>query len=119
MASSPKDNMIGVMEKIALFGCSRGLGWEVAQLWAQNPKVDLLMLSRRIEHLKWPRQDVKRNFDFSKPDNWERMTDLLRKFNPTGIIYLAGGGPYGPYASKDWKDQEWALNVNFTFPAYL
>lgn len=29
------------------------------------------------------------------------------------FIYFAGGGPYGPFQEKAWKDHQWAWNVTF------
>ncbi|MCB0412414.1 MAG: SDR family NAD(P)-dependent oxidoreductase, partial [Bdellovibrionales bacterium] len=35
------------------------------------------------------------------------------------IICFTGGGPYGDFDAKDWKDHQWALQVSLHFPLQL
>ena len=57
--------------------------------------------------------------DFSKNDIDADFLNQITEFNPTEIIYCAGGGPYGTFENKKWSDHEWALSVNFLYPAQL
>lgn len=55
--------------------------------------------------------------DFAKPIH--ELVATLENFTPTHIYYFAGGGPFGKYHKKDFKDHEWAFDVNFKTPSWL
>ena len=57
--------------------------------------------------------------DFSRDADQDKVIELARSFNPTRLFYFAGGGPFGAFSEKNWRDHEWALKVNFLFPAKL
>lgn len=92
--------------RYALLGASRGLGQEFYQLVKGQP---CLIVARSAEA----------KMDFSKEEHWSSYLLQLREFAPTHMIYFAGGGPYGSYGEKQWKDHQWAMKVSYEFPAYL
>lgn len=55
--------------------------------------------------------------DFSKLPIELDFIQAVKKFNPTDLIYFAGGGPYGVFSDKKWSDHQWALNTTFLYPA--
>lgn len=119
--------------KIAILGASRGLGAELSVLCAQTPEVKgTLLISRKQENLAqlklrlapWNEDDNRTRFeifpsDFSREQEQERSLQALKRFSPTHVFYMAGGGPYGTFDSKEWKDHMWAYQVNLLFPARL
>ena len=62
---------------------------------------------------------IKITQDFSKNNVDEIFFKQIIDFNPTEIIYCAGGGPYGIFENKKWSDHQWAMDVNFLYPAKL
>lgn len=96
--------------RVALLGGRRGLGAQVTGLLkAQGAPGQVLVISRRTDP----------GFDFSKKEEWPHLLEYLDNLNLTHLWYFAGGGPYGPFQKKDWKDHEWAWNVSFLCPAWL
>lgn len=103
-------------EKIAVLGGSRGLGAHITKnLLTRGHQV--FMVSRtplsEVAGVIW------QPFDFAKDENIEKLIEALTAFAPQKIIYCAGGGPYGLFGEKQWKDQVWAHKVTFQFPAQL
>ena len=95
-------------ESILVLGGSRGLGKALID--------EIKTLGFAVENRS--RKSVPA-FDFSKNENWNSIFDNILEFKASRIIYCAGGGPYGSFQCFDWKDHQWALKVNFEFPAYL
>ncbi len=109
------------MQKFILLGASRGLGWHTYQeLSKKNKDYSFLLSSRNINkrqnELAQNTQIVSQ--DFSKNLQLD-FVQHLKNFNPTHIIYFAGGGPYGLFESKKWSDHQWALQTSFLYPAEL
>lgn len=95
-------------ELILILGGSRGLGKALLeQLQSQN--MASLSLSRKSENV----------VDFSKIETWSDIFQKLQNYEPTRLIYCAGGGPYGEFSKYQWKDHQWTFRVNFEFPAFL
>lgn len=123
--------MTDTQNRIAILGSSRGLGLAISQYFAkQNSKTQLLLASRKIKNtmaqLKSsdffnlePTQINSFTCDFSISDNLDPLLNELWQFKPNKIFYVSGGGPFGDYQTKGWKDHQWALNVNLLFPAEL
>jgi short-subunit dehydrogenase len=109
-----------IKERVIILGASRGLGRELSHHLLHLGH-DLFLLSRRIESLAQVFKDQQKlkNLDFTKFENLPLLITLILEFNPTRIVYCAGGGPYGKFASKEWKDHEWALSLNLIFPMRL
>ncbi len=106
-------------KKIVIMGASRGLGWATYQHLNTNLENEFLLVSRKIQNNKVTENTKKITEDFSKNNIDPYFLNQITEFNPTEIIYCAGGGPYGVFQNKKWSDHEWALNVNFLYPAQL
>jgi short-subunit dehydrogenase len=117
------------MEKWCLLGVSRGLGREFAVTAARalSDKVEFLLSSRKTSALEKLAEELKatgtlsrvRTADFAAGASESSFFESLEAFAPNRIFYFAGGGPYGGFENKEWKDHEWSWNVNFRFPARL
>ena len=104
-------------EKVAILGGSRGLGAAlVKNLKARGHEV--LSISRKGQDLVEEGLEVF-NCDFSQKTQWPALIEKLNQSRAQALIYCAGGGPYGKFGDKLWKDQEWSLAVTFETPAYL
>lgn len=103
--------------RIAILGASRGLGQALTQAYAEAKGVEVLAISRRTGQespsIQWVRAD------FAKEDGQASTLQALSDFRPQKIIYCAGGGPYGPYANRNWPDHAWSYTVTLLFPARL
>ncbi len=106
-------------KKIVILGASRGLGWATYLRLNENLKNKFLLVSRKIQNNQVDENTKKITQDFSKNTIDTHFLNQMIEFNPTEIIYCAGGGPYGTFENKKWSDHEWALNVNFLYPARL
>lgn len=100
-----------------MVGASRGLGRQVLELLLKNDKVFVQNLSRR------PPLDLREqgcfshlNFDLNGVQDFSSVLGQ-RPWNK--VIYFAGGGPFGPFGSKSFKDHEWAWKVSFLGAALL
>lgn len=100
--------------RIAILGASRGLG---AGLVGTSPSGVKLFLSSREVQLHETHSTL--TCDFSKPEEQSRLFAHLKDFDPHRIFYVAGGGPHGAFAQKDWKDHQWALEVSLLMPMRL
>ncbi|MBC7741050.1 MAG: SDR family NAD(P)-dependent oxidoreductase [Bdellovibrionaceae bacterium] len=110
------------IDRMALLGSSRGLGWATYQILTKNcPDAFYFLSSRKINNRSKEVTKLSTLIaqDFSKTPVASSFLDDLKKFNPTTIIYLAGGGPHGPFEEKKWSDHQWALNTCFLYPAEL
>ncbi len=116
------------MNRIAILGASRGLGWAVySELSGAFPRSEFFLSSRKINEKfeiinNKPELKVKtilKPQDFSKTPLAISFLKDLESFKPTLLIYIAGGGPFGLYQSKKWSDHLWALNTTFLYPAEL
>lgn len=109
------------MKKFLILGASRGLGNALYKVLYQKNDVDQFLLVSR--HIEKKENDFQRtqllNQDFSQtPVNPIFFSEIIQ-FQPTHIIYCAGGGPYGYFQDKKWSDHQWSLNVNFLYPAQI
>lgn len=87
------------MKRICLLGASRGLGWSTYQKWCElEPDAQFMLVSRKINlrSAEIRSADLTLAFDFTKQLVTELISEIL-KFKPTHIVYIAGGGPYGPF----------------------
>ena len=97
-----------MMRSIAILGASRGLGAALEKvIQAELPEAKIMPLSRQ------------HGADFTKVDSYEDILNQLSGAELDTLVYVAGGGPFGDYASKEWKDHQWAFRLNFEFPAQL
>lgn len=104
-------------ENILIVGASRGLGRAfVNELDKSKSELKLTLASRKNPNIE-KHQYFK--FDASKSDDLTHFLKVIDELKPQRIFYFAGGGPYGEFQKFDWKDHEWALNVNFLTPAKI
>ncbi len=104
-------------ERIIIFGASRGLGAAVTNCILG---AELLLVSRTMSKGAKLKNEAKcLDLDFSRIADQQIALERAREFAPTRIFYFAGGGPYGRFSEKNWQDHEWALQVNFLFPAKI
>ena len=94
--------------KTLILGASRGLGLALKTQY-QDRGHEVLGFSRTLAP----------GMDFTKSDNWEKVTEVLGAQRAARIIYCAGGGPHGLFANKNFSDHQWAFRLNFEFPAFL
>ena len=118
---------------MAVLGASRGFGRAFChRIWDDSEDRQLLAMARNEELLselkadlecpdKHPEQkkDLVEYFscDFSREDGQIQAFHRLELFHPERIFYFAGGGPYGAFEKKAWKDHVWAWTVTFLFAA--
>ncbi len=108
---------------MAFLGCSRGLGRAVTlEMDQQGHLEQALLCARKQESLSTLATELKCDseievLDFSQRPSVEILLAALRTHRPQRIFYFAGGGPYGLFASKAWKDHLWALQVSFLTPS--
>ncbi len=122
------DDSASLNQKILIFGASRGLGRAIlVELLREDPAAKFFCVSRRWTPLPYEKSasEEKNNsrikfvaYDLSQPLALEFL-DQLKEFSPTKVIYCVGGGPYGRFERKEWKDHQWALQVSFLSLAQL
>lgn len=102
------------MESVAILGASRGLGLEILKVVALSGH-HVTGFSRKpgpaMPNVTYEPAD------FSKEDDQLRVIQKLEASSFSRIFIVAGGGPYGEYGQKQWKDHKWAWEVTFLFPA--
>jgi len=104
-------------ENILIIGASRGLGRAfVNELDKKYPNLKIFLASRK-SLTSTQHQYIR--FDASQSADQQNLLKLIDEIKPQQIFYFAGGGPYGPFHSFEWKDHEWALHVNFLTPAKI
>ncbi len=108
--------------KYILLGASRGLGWATYQeIKRQEPSSEILLVSRKINLKKNNLLSATSTYSFDLT-HWATDQSLFTRiieFQPTHLIYCAGGGPHGDFVTKKWTDHEWALKINFLTPAQM
>ena len=113
------------MERVAFLGCSRGLGQAVAlEMDHQGLLDEALLVARSAPQLEALCLKLKAKghvlpLDLAQPENFSHLTQFLQKGKVHKIFYFAGGGPYGLFAEKQWKDHLWSLQLSFLTPAQL
>jgi short-subunit dehydrogenase len=108
------------MDRVVILGASRGLGAELARVAAQSG-VSVMGFSRKASTLQALAKELENfNFqaaDFSKPESQTTVLDYLTSQPIARVFYVAGGGPFGPFHKREWKDHQWAWDVSFLFAA--
>ena len=99
------------MDRVAVLGASRGLGLEVFNIAKQKLGAEQVQGFARTMGANGHIADL------SKVEAQDFVIQRLKAFSPTKIFYCAGGGPFGKYENKQWKDHLWTFQVNFLFPA--
>lgn len=114
------------MEKILVLGASKGLGASVVEELTQY-RPQFLLVARNESRLQelvqiLAKKDCSAEFqkcDVFQISDQEELFKRIEQFKPDRIINLIGGGPYGNYSEKEWKDHAWAFQVTFLFSARL
>jgi short-subunit dehydrogenase len=111
------------LRKIAVVGASRGLGLALCQEWATEG-ISLFAVARRIEALPSLLPETLAEYrgvktDLSQPVQVAELLEELVSWKPEVLVYVAGGGPFGLFAQKDFKDHQWAFQVSFLAMAQL
>lgn len=99
----------GRMGKVFIIGGRRGLGLAIAQEWRRAYPLDRVKVSSR-------RPEAQVICDLSSEKSVEDLLLFLDTEKPQRVFCVAGGGPYGEYVSKQWKDHRWALEVCLMAP---
>ena len=107
------------MENIAILGASRGLGLELAKQLKSSEQLFLAARNTESLNAQFSTPHMVQSMDFTHEAQWENFFQQLKSYKVQRIIYCAGGGPYGGYPKKAWKDHMWAYKLNFLFPAFL
>jgi short-subunit dehydrogenase len=115
-------------EKWVLCGASRGLGAQFARLLVKQPRFpgEITLVTRKtgkfiseIESLN-PKIKVQSLIcDFSNRGAVGSFTEKLSDMKPSRLFYFAGGGPYGKFETKEWKDHLWSIDVSFSTPSFI
>jgi short-subunit dehydrogenase len=108
------------MDRAVIFGASRGLGAELAKYICGEgcPVVGWGRKRERLAalHDEQPLFDY-RLADFSSAAGQDEAIQYLLEEEFSKVIFVAGGGPYGPFEKRPWSSHEWAWQVSFLFPA--
>jgi short-subunit dehydrogenase len=94
--------------KYFLIGASRGFGYSVYQ--ALQKRGEAVQVCSRKNPNQIP---LHFSFDASKEEDFSKMCESLSKADPEVLIYFPGGGPWGLFSEKSYKDHEWAFRVTF------
>ena len=109
-----------MMDRIAIIGASRGLGAAIVRL--KPADTTILAISRNRERLTMLQDEVGDSVQIFPADvtsEFDAILASLQEFRPSHVFYLAGGGPYGEFQKKAWKDHVWAWEVTFLAAARL
>jgi short-subunit dehydrogenase len=101
-------------EKIFIVGTRRGFGQELIKQWREHFPEDALAGSSRREFTAPGAETFV--FDMSVTTQVNELLKVFESYGPTKVFYVAGGGPYGDFAEKNWKDHLWALQVSLLSP---
>jgi NAD(P)-dependent dehydrogenase (short-subunit alcohol dehydrogenase family) len=112
--------------RVAILGAGRGLGLALAHQLLQSEAADaIFLLSKHAERAR-PQLEVGPNcamtiseLDFTVAGSASVAMKRLAQFGPSHIWYVAGGGPFGAFEDKQWKDHLWAFQLNLLFPLEL
>lgn len=111
---------IGQMERVIVLGASRGLGAELVKTILADghaavgfSRKETLLKTLRALH---PRFEF-HLADFAARESQELVTQFLVEQNYSKVIAVAGGGPFGRFEERAFKDHQWAWDVSFQFQA--
>lgn len=108
------------MERVLIFGASRGLGAELVKQLCSDGK-NVIGFGRKADRLQ-ALSDAHPSFsyhvtDLSTADGQARALELLNQDIYDRVLFVLGGGPFGLFHTKSWRDHQWALEVSFLFQA--
>ncbi len=104
------------MKTWVLLGASRGLG----HCFLQKARAENIQIHNFSRRAPLDSEGVQTHVaDFSNSEEWEILARRIRELAPERIFYFAGGGPFGDFQNKNWKDHQWGWRVSFECPAFL
>lgn len=111
------------MDRVVILGASRGLGAELVKYISAESTCAVFGFGRKDA----PLQALQDRFplfeyqlaDFSLSLGQNEVVRYLREEDYSKVICVAGGGPYGRFEERAWKDHQWAWEVTFQFPALV
>lgn len=110
------------MDRAVILGASRGLGAELVRA-ACAATYPVVGFGRKEEPLRQLREAFPlfeyTAADFSSAVGQKTVIQQIQDLSFSKLFYVAGGGPYGAFGSKNWDAHEWAWEVTFRFPAKL
>jgi short-subunit dehydrogenase len=118
-----------IFKKVAILGASRGLGRATAlfltehlegleELYLASRKTTLLEGLKSKLGTKIPKIIVE-TCDLASEAGQLAAENYIQSNKPDLVIYSAGGGPYGNFSLKEWKDHHWALQMGLNAPLRL
>lgn len=110
------------MDRALILGASRGLGAELVKV-ACTDTYPVIGFGRKEAPLKELREAFPlfeyTAADFSSAVGQKAVVQQIQETTFSKLFYVAGGGPYGAFGSKNWDAHDWAWEVTFRFPAKL
>lgn len=108
------------MDRAVILGASRGLGRELAKIVC-DAGYPVTGFGRKKELLSAIRDEFPlfeyRVADFSKIDGQDLAIQYLLETPFNRLFCVAGGGPYGTFGERAFRDHDWAWEVTFRTPA--
>ena len=112
------------METALITGASKGIGLELAYLFAKDG-YDLLLVARSKDRLEEIKKDIESKYDIevnilahdlSVPDSAKRVEEycIVKGLDVTVLVNNAGFGDSGDFATSDYKKQLAMVNLNVT-----
>lgn len=95
--------------KVFIIGGRRGFGKSIGDVWASVDPASTIVTSSRSKGADYL-------FDLSKDESVTALLQTLDEEKPERVICAAGGGPYGEFQNKEWKDHSWGLSVTLLSP---
>ena len=104
------------MSNVVILGSSRGLGAGLVHAVCQSGRTAVGFAR------KPPKHKSSENFtfvaaDFAKAEGQESVLRSLAAIEAEAVFCVAGGGPYGLFHERGFKDHLWAWEVSFLFYA--
>lgn len=118
------------MNKTALItGASKGIGRELATLFAEN-RCNLVLVARSDRELTLLKEELENSFalsvqlivkDLSLPDAAQELFDEIkeREIDPDYLVNNAGFGDYGAFTDTPWERYEKMIALNVTTLTHL
>ena len=105
--------------RYVILGGRRGLGRCLSLEIGARDLGSTQMVSSRKEFSPQVSNAESITADLSKREDWPRLWSQIQEFGASHLVFCAGGGPYGKFGDKDFKDHLWALNVSFVSASFF
>ncbi|MCC6138560.1 MAG: SDR family oxidoreductase [Bdellovibrionaceae bacterium] len=99
----------GSKNKVFIIGGRRGLGKNIADHWKRECPEDTVQTSSRTVGADYL-------CDLSQEESVSELLKILDREQPKYVFCIPGGGPYGKFSAKEWKDHSWGLSVTLLAP---